>query len=1620
MAAARHTVTHALTQGVERFNQAYEYVYGNAISQPISTAVLMSQRPGDILSPSEWSRTWTAANYISPGQAVMLPYAGENVGVQLLGASQTFTPGANILLNHLLGDPDAADKAVGSSLVHYVPPGIENAVPGWEDMGFDEQQRILADMGMPVDPRGGNAYIAQLRSRSLNYRLLSGGFDFAVRWYADPITHGLRGAGAARRAMTTAARPSGGWTQGQIADLINNSRTQQLINFLNENRGNPALISNTDMAIRSGMGPRLGAINEVLRNADEVQEFIRVGMGDVAAQERLAQSNALARQRLDAYRSRLSLQESYLAQTTVRGPRAEQMRALAMQERQRIQEAINADEALVNRHNQILEHADEIDRLYYGRGQYRRARRRTAAQADYTAGPARGRRAERVGPAGDGTGIVKTRMWGLGDAFAMPVTMVRMVKNAHPRGFMELDNGSAFSAENISELRAQLARIPGLNPAQRQERLNQYLATQSEGERLAFLETMGADAMARIARKHGLDPKAGIEIWERNRTTREGLRANIEQQYSAARMSRDGRPAIRVDAFEGDHGVTIHPNSVSRLINNHVLDDLAEFDRVIRRNAGSFQALRRSLGAGQDWITAAGDQINQLWKFSTLFRIGFIPRTFGDEIGSQMAALGAATMLMRAGYGVNNLVTNLVHRTTRGMDHAVRLTSQQAVDYAEGYLREITPQIRRLRGAQAAQTAGAERSLARATRLRDAARERLEALPADAPEARRAAHATFLERREAQLRAAQARTSVPAPYRADRLEELEAMAAELTARRDEALARIAAVEQRQQRAFQGSRPVTIGGQQFPAALAGSQRAEYYAKITSGTEAYDQLLATNRQLIHNNLLRSFDNGGRPIDAVADEGRHATAWARAINAQLAGDDLFRRMIAGATDDEAIRWLRSAPEGRAYWKRLGVESMSTPSDLVARARAEIDDYLPLPEIRQQALTPEGVTPEFLREAVPVTARPQVHEGLIGTRGIDQMRGVNRIMRNWYHFASSLPARTFSRHPLFNQLYEGHLKTVVSQRTAQGAVPRTVEEVERAAEVARRLAHRDMKKLVFDISHRSDAAAALRFISPFFSATTESFQRWGRLIADKPEILGYAQKFFNAPAYIGHLQTSEGYAIFPDGTYIDPVTGQRKLAPKDDRWIVGRMPEWLIDTPLGTALGVERSSGNFSLSQNSINLVTQGDPWFNPGFGPIVQIPVGEYVKDKPTQAELAQHLGILPFGAPSGGSIVERAAQSAAPSTIRNFLTAFDTSDYRYQQVKMQITQRAIFLHETQGIPMPSAQEIADQTREYWFFRAASSFIQPAATQQRDAFEFYRQQYRNLQRENPETADVEFLDRFGDDYFIFAQSMSKNEAGIQATNEAYRLSQQYEDVLQEFPELGSLIIGPEGKGPFSPAVYTYQLNHPLEPGDPEAQRRRLSAREMLEENNRRRGWAQYTSIVNGLNAQAVQRGLNSIHDAGAEDLEERRQKLVYLLGSPQVDFGNGLVDNPYYNEQWSTDWYSFDAMKYDRLIPQLDRVSREVLERDPGRSDMQALRVYLQGRQTIQEELSAREFTTLGAQANRDLRARWGSFVGQLTEASTDFGDLWSRYLSRDLGVDVTEEDAYRATQAQEEAA
>lgn len=1589
----------------------------NVISRPITTLELMIDKSignpqgNELVSGDEWKKSWNAAAHISPAQA---------------------------LLYKPTEDPGVRNRELENAPLEYKRP---EALPqGFDQLPWDQQQDLLKGAGMPVQ---GNAAVEAQRRASDLFKYGSGAGDFALSWYLDPLVLGGKVAGAAKtRAIVRPVDAT--WSGAKIDQEMNRSVMLRAQDFIFANRDNPQLLNNLSMARSSAMGPRFGAIASTLKTPEEVNLFLRVGLGDTRAMDELATRNAMAAQIIEQDTARLP-NLGLMRSKYTNNPN---LQSLVDREMERATNRLNANVDMMTRYTQVLDAAHEIDKINLTRYSFERAEAETAAQNAYAAGAARrAGTADRsfvaqrsIGTAGNpmarpvadrlpgGGSHAVTRV--VGNFFSTPLTVIRSFGEYRPTGHMNIQT---LERDSINELRGFVSRIPGMTPVDRQRVINSYLTTANEGERMNLLEGLEREAMRGIAKRHGFTTAEADAIYATHQAKQSAEKAALkgDAQYSTVKMpGAEPGARVRVDAFpDGTGAYKIHPNLVTRLINEHQMIDLEVYDKVLGRNAHAMQALRWShakAGNAADWVESAGDWLNSAWKFGTLLRLGYIPRVLGDDLGGQIARLGAASMALRAGWGVKNAATNVARSFARPQLMAKQAAHEQGIAYANDELKILLPQIQQMEQMDIGLLRSNRKDLATAQARVARAQARVDQLPETAATARQAAaHAaarTLLTRHEAALRQAQMRMGTGLSIgKARQLNDMRIRKNFLEDYRSLSEKAVAQAVEDQQKVVQGIVPVDLApGLRVPGALSG-QRGQMYQALVSSEASLDSIFKTNKQLVHGNLMRSWNHGATTVNATADPAGHLDAWQHVINAQFANDALARRALAGDSVKDLTRWLTRTAEGIAYRRRLG-EGLTSADDLARRAHYDVNEVAATPEIRAAALTPEGVTAEQLERQFPnLATRPDVHRGQLAANllgGNQYRQGLNKIMESWFKWAAAIPSDRMSRHPLFNQLYEGHARRIADQEVAQGRTLTTANDAERIAESARRLALRDTRRLVFDIAHQSDAAAALKYISPFFSATTESWQRWSRIIADKPEVAGYGVKFFNAPLAAGVMQDKDGNKIDAEGYVNDPVTGERRLTTKGDRRIVMRLPKFLVEghNPIGLAFGAS-PAGDINLSQDSMNLVLAGDPWFNPGQGPIVTIPLNEFIRDKPELAEIAQHIGTLPFGPSNEQTFVGRLGGQLLPRTAKDFLTAFDTSDGRYQNVKAQVLQRAAFEHANFGKEMPSAQEIADRTRNYWLFSAASAFLGPIAGQTNDPYQFYRDEYNKMSRSvanKPKdelgrpigkSADDMFLDKYGESYFVFAQAMTKNTTGLPPTMKAALLSQKYGDLIADDPSLAALIVGPDGAGPFSSAAYSYQLNNPLVPGGSEMQRIKLSADEAMTENEKRLGWAKYTARMNELNAQLVKRGLKSFNDEGAEDLKLKKQGFTSLYSKPL--YPDGTV-NPYYIEAWAQDFNTLNPQRYNAMIPALTNLARSELAEQPLRSDLRILQEYLGARQAMNGLLSKRRTAggsaSLTASKNADLRDMWERKVQDLVLSDTSFGDLYHRYLSRDMEIDI----------------
>src|SRR5439155_2838931 len=316
------------------------------------------------------------------------------------------------------------------------------------------------------------------------------------------------------------------------------------------------------------------------------------------------------------------------------------------------------------------------------------------------------------------------------------------------------------------------------------------------------------------------------------------------------------------------------------------------------------------------------------------------------------------------------------------------------------------------------------------------------------------------------------------PTRRARLAQLDDQLDELNSHRDLQMTAADAAKEARRRGFRQTSQLNQGvevapGVVLPPSLGGEQ-GEYYMKLISSDDSLRTLLMRNKQMIHSNLQKSANTtAAAAISYPGTEKVVVESWHKAINHQIMQDPFAIQAVKGASANQMAEWLRRTPAGRAYRKRLRIKYDKTER-IAQSIWQEVDEYMPRESgIREAALNGEADT-DYLTELAKTGQYPQyVHNSQLGEAlagSNHAARAMDNVIDWWYKWAASIPADRMSRHPLFNQLYEGHARSLASQEMKQG-VNITQADADRIAETARRLALKDTRKLVFDIAHRTDA---------------------------------------------------------------------------------------------------------------------------------------------------------------------------------------------------------------------------------------------------------------------------------------------------------------------------------------------------------------------------------------------------------------------------------------------------------------------------------------------------------------------------------------------------------------------
>ena len=725
---------------------------------------------------------------------------------------------------------------------------------------------------------------------------------------------------------------------------------------------------------------------------------------------------------------------------------------------------------------------------------------------------------------------------------------------------------------------------------------------------------------------------------------------------------------------------------------------------------------------------------------------------------------------------------------------------------------------------------------------------------------------------------------------------------------------------------------------------------------------DRFIANASQIVDSHftasntaLRNAYETTGDFVIINGNDEGWTEAYKRVVNRQVRQskltsillEDLPREVVA----KKAKAFLLKDPEGRKILRNLALGR--NVDDIVEANLENVDNLFPpfaveLRNIaRQRPLTDDDIS-TFFRNAAdrpPVNAA-QIAQGN-GTSSIAQSWG--KFQESFYSIVGEAPERALVRNPIFVDLYRKRIDSLV--RNAIDTYPGDeipAAYLRKLEGNARQWARAEMRRALYDTSERVDAASTLRYIFPFFGAFADVAEKWGKIIINDPSVIRTLQTVYESPDRMGMVEEKDGIK------YIN-IPG-----------------EWASRLGLG-----ERPR---AIPKPSLNLIFQGGAWWNPGAGWFVQIPMSAVVKRNPKLERNFLTKEILPYG-PQGTGWTDILVQSAG---VRKAMAALDENNPQRQNLTVLIAaeENAKYdagLRETK----PTASEINKKVVRILVLDAASRLTLPFATNTRSPYQLFIDEFHRLREEDPLTAADKFYQLYGDDYYIFTTSLSKNNTGIAATIEADERSKQFSDLIAANPEFGWFVVGDANAGEFSPAVYKRQRELSVAPGSTTKFRESQDAYEAIKDTNVEKGWILYNKGMDKIEAARIARGLKSLESRGAEDLKAAKAQFVSELEAENRDWADarGKIN---INKVQTFLRYANDIVKDPRMA---------------NRPDMKTMAEYLAGREKVRSILATRPSQSLDNEVNADLKAVWDEFTGDLIDQDVTFNRIYTRYLEKD---------------------
>ena len=805
--------------------------------------------------------------------------------------------------------------------------------------------------------------------------------------------------------------------------------------------------------------------------------------------------------------------------------------------------------------------------------------------------------------------------------------------------------------------------------------------------------------------------------------------------------------------------------------------------------------------------------------------------------------------------------------------------------------------------------------------------------------------------------------------------------------------------------------VTSDGQKYILDDAfGGPLGDMFRKIASSGNSFERLVDSNTDMYMRKVSSTGIGAIRPTDPGYFE-----QWAQTLRTQFGNSAVVKKIIAGESLDDISRWLRNTPEGRNLRSRLGIQS-DEAAEYVTKSNQFLDQYLPATSNLRDKLS--DITANDLRSTFKdPTELPVIHGHILKEQLFNPSdKNIKKFINGAFKMLATLPEDAWARNPLYINFYRQEAKRRLDIVAGLRGDRISIADQEEIMSAAHKVALREMKNVLFNIERKSNLAAAMKYISPFFSAQENAYKTWFKMAVANPAIINRGYLVWNSPNKAGLVTDQEGKEVPAGQTsgndiiWIGLPKGVTKIP------FIGKGLE-SFTTPEGKAGEGVEIKGGFGIPKASLDIVFQGgmDVLYMKGnpnvfsdifpVGPYVGVPVSEIVKRQPSLEESFKW--ALPFGP------TKNAAAGFLPTWFQRLQTRFaDQSDPQFANSYQLIYNTEQQKAKRNGLPPVDPNKILKMTRDYWKMRTAANLIMPFAPRFDTPYRFYMDKSREYKRVYGLNADAQFFQDFPE-FFSFSASLSSNPTGVQSSIQAVDSIKKYGGLVGELakiePKLVGLVVNNPSGYDFSQAAYRYLYGKKVSPDSPEKFLSSQSPADAQKKNEAEKGWIQYNKFMNIIDGELKNRGLTSVQQNGAEDLKIVKDSFIQKLSIQTDNDGKPIFNEKtgtFQQTAWSDDYLDSNGAKTNQVIAGLSKIldNKKFMEDNKNSPTWKSVSVYFDIRKSMASELMKRDVKSIDAKANIDIRFAYDSVVSKLKKDDPlGFAYLYDRFLSQDLIVD-----------------